>query len=104
MQTVAVVAQRVVALERHAEQLTLQAKQCKESIKEVLKQAGTRRAEGLGVRVTWAALKGRPSWNMPALRAAAEEAGLDLAEFETTGEPSDRLTITLKEPAKAAAE
>jgi hypothetical protein len=104
MQAVAGFAHQAIALERQADELVLQAKQHKESIKELLRQAGTRRAEAMGVRVTWASLRGRPAWDMPALRAAAEAAGLDLSEFERVGEPSDRLTISLKEPLEAAAE
>jgi len=33
---------------------------------------------------------------MPALKEAANAAGLDLAEFETTGEPTDQLRVTIK--------
>jgi CRISPR/Cas system-associated exonuclease Cas4 (RecB family) len=73
-----------------------QAKMWEDKIKEALRKAGTRRVDGEGVSVIWSALKGRPSWNWPALRAAAEEVGLDLAQFETTGDPSDRLVVDLK--------
>jgi len=80
-----------------AEEAELRARQTEDAIKKILREAGTRRAEGYGVRISLSALKGRPSWDWPALRAAADEAGLDLAQFETTGDPSDRLVVSLKE-------
>jgi hypothetical protein len=49
---------------------------------------------GVCFRVTWSPVKGRPSWNFPALRSAAAAAGLDLQSFETVGEPTDRLVVT----------
>jgi hypothetical protein len=79
-----------------AELMEARAKEAEDAIKEIMRQAGTRRAEGGGLRITWSALKGRPSWDWPGLRAAAEEAGLDLAQFETVGDPSDRLVISIK--------
>jgi len=75
------------------ERLEADARGLDEDIKDILLKNGTRRAEGLGYRVVWSALKGRPAWDWPALRVAAEEAGLDLAPFERVGEPSDRLQI-----------
>ena len=30
---------------------------------------------------------------MPAIREAAADAGIDLAQYETTGDPTDRLVI-----------
>jgi hypothetical protein len=45
------------------------------------------------VSVLWSAVKGRPSYDVPAIREAAAAAGIDLTKFERTGEPSDRLVI-----------
>jgi hypothetical protein len=88
----------------NAEALELLAREAEEEIKQVLRDYGTRRVNAGGISISWSALKGRPSWDWPALRAAAEEAGLDLSEFETTGEPSDRLQIRLGVDVKQAAE
>jgi hypothetical protein len=68
-----------------------------QEIKDILATAETRRVDQDGLRIVWSALKGRPSWDWPKLRAAAAKAGLDLAPYETTGNPSDRLEIRLKE-------
>ena len=77
------------------ERLEMQAKGHEQAIKELLQKNGTRRAEGDGVRVVWSSIKGRPSWDWPGLRSAAESAGLDLATYERVGDPSDRLQVTL---------
>jgi hypothetical protein len=52
--------------------------------------------DGDRLRIVWSPVKGRPSWNMPALREAAQALGLDIQQFETVGDPSDRLSITLR--------
>jgi uncharacterized protein (UPF0335 family) len=77
------------------EQLELRRKELEELIKAAMANAGTRRIDSDVLRVVWSSLKGRPSWNMPALREAAERLGLDLGQFETVGDPSDRLTVTM---------
>jgi len=43
----------------------------------------------------WSAVKGRPSYDMKAIHAAAVAAGINLAQFETTGQASDRLDIRI---------
>ena len=45
--------------------------------------------------IVWSAVKGRPSYDMPGIKAAAVAAGIDLQRYETVGEPSDRLTISI---------
>jgi hypothetical protein len=72
-------------------------------LKERLRARGFRRVVGDGVAVTWSTVKGRPSYNMKAIRDAATAAGIDLAQFETTGDPSDRLVIQTTEQSRSAA-
>jgi len=79
---------------RHAEQMDQKAKDIADQIKALMRKNGTRRFDHGTLRIVWSAIKGRPAWNWPALREAAEAAGLDLAPFETVGDPADRLTIT----------
>lgn len=62
-------------------------------LKERLRAKGMSRITGDGVAVTWSAVKGRPSFDMKGIREAAAKAGIDLAEYQTVGEPSDRLVI-----------
>lgn len=66
-----------------------------EEIKQRMREKGLRRIVHGTIKIIWSAVKGRPSFNLPALRAAATEVGLDVQRFETVGEPSDRLTITI---------
>jgi hypothetical protein len=64
-------------------------------LKDRLRARGFRRIAGDGVTVTLSAVKGRPAYDMKAIREAAAAAGIDLNQFETTGESSDRLVINL---------
>ena len=58
-----------------------------------MRAKGFRKVIGNGMSVTWSPVKGRASFNMPAIREAAANAGIDLAQYETTGEATDRLVI-----------
>jgi hypothetical protein len=62
-----------------------------------LRAHGLRRVTSDGVRVSWSAVKGRLSYDITGIREAAAKAGVDVAKFERTGEPSDRLTIQVVE-------
>lgn len=93
---VADLAHRIKARKLHADAAALETKHLEEELRDVLAMAGTRKVTGEDFSVSWAALKGRPSYDMKGIRAAAEAAGVDLSAFETAGDPSDRLTITLK--------
>jgi hypothetical protein len=64
-------------------------------IRERLRARGVNRIAGDGVAVTWSSVKGRGSFDMKGIREAAAAAGIDLAQFETVGDPTDRLTIRL---------
>jgi hypothetical protein len=87
-----------------AEEAEVKARQVAEQIKEILRHYGTRRIDTPQLRIVWSSLKGRPSWDMPGLRAAAEAIGLDLSMFEKVGDPSDRLVIRLTGTQREAAE
>jgi hypothetical protein len=71
-------------------------------IKERLRAKSMRRLVGDGVAISWTAVKGRESWDMPALKEAAFGAGIDIEQFVRVGEGGDRLTVTLKEKKAAA--
>jgi hypothetical protein len=72
-------------------------------IRERLRFKGLRRVTGDGVTVTWSAVKGRPSYDDKRIREAAVEAGVDLAQYETAGEPTDRLVIRVAAQSRSAA-
>lgn len=60
-----------------------------QSIRDLLRENGTRKVEGDGWSITWFPVKGRKSLD----RAAVEAAGIDLSPFEREGDPAERLTI-----------
>jgi len=66
------------------------------TIKELLKAHGLNRVEHDGIVIVWSPVKGRISFDMPGIRAAAEKLGLNIQEYETVGDPTDRLVITDK--------
>jgi hypothetical protein len=78
-------------------------REAEHDIKERLRTKGVSRIVGDSVTVTWSAVKGRPSFDMKGIREAAVKAGIDLAEYETTGEPSDRLVIRVAGQSRSAA-
>jgi hypothetical protein len=67
------------------------------AIKERLRARGFRRIAGDGVTVVWSPVKGRQSWDHKAIREAAAAAGIEITQFETVGEPTDRLDIRLEQ-------
>jgi hypothetical protein len=91
------VAYKVRQAEVDAAEARLRASQYE--IKERLRTKQLRRVVGGDFTVTWSAVKGRPGTNVKALNAAATAAGVDVAEFETVGDPGDRLTISIQAPA-----
>jgi hypothetical protein len=70
-------------------------RQLQHDIRERLRARGVNRIAGNGVAVTWSSVKGRGSFDMKGIREAAAAAGIDLAQFETVGDSTDRLTIRL---------
>lgn len=96
VEQVAALAHQIKARKANADAAALETKQLEEELRDVLAGAGTRKVAGKDFSVSWAALKGRPSWDHKALREAAAAAGVDVDSFQTAGDPSDRLTITLK--------
>jgi hypothetical protein len=78
---------------------TVAVRELEEQLKSRLRDRNARQVNGNGVTVVWSAVKGRPSFDMPALREAAAQAGIDIKQFETVGDPTDRLTIKVSVPA-----
>jgi hypothetical protein len=61
-------------------------------IKDRLREKGVRKIPGV---INWMSIKGRTGTDNKALKAAAAEAGIDLKQFETQGDPTDRLVIQI---------
>lgn len=64
-----------------------------ESIRQTLREARTRSAQGSGWSLSYSRIKGRRSLDIKALVEAAKAAGIDVAQFERTGSDSDRLVV-----------
>jgi len=65
-------------------------------IKTRLQDKHLRSVVGDGVSVSWTQIKGRMNTDVKGLREAAQQAGIDLDQFTSTADPSDRLTVTIK--------
>jgi hypothetical protein len=74
-----------------------------EAAEERPRARGFRRVVGDGVSVTWSPVRGRPAFDDKAIREAAARAGVDLAQYEVVGEPTDRLVIRVAEQSRSAA-
>ena len=66
-----------------------------QKIKDRLREKSVRKIPGV---VSWSAVKGRESYDMKGIKAAATAAGLNLDPFCTAGEPTDRLQISVGRP------
>ena len=64
-----------------------------EQIKSRLREKGVKKIPGV---LTWSTVKARAGYDNRAIKQAAVEAGVDIRQFETTGEPSDRLVIQIE--------
>jgi hypothetical protein len=92
---IADLAREVKRLETAADATATQLRGVQHEIRERLRAKGVRRVSGDGASVTWSSVKGRASFDMKRIREAAANAGIDLAQYETTGDATDRLVITL---------
>jgi hypothetical protein len=68
-------------------------RELREQIREALRSRNRRKAVVDDIYINLPGVKGRPSYDMPALRQAALEAGVRVDQLVTVGEPSSRLTI-----------
>jgi hypothetical protein len=84
-----------------AGETTAQLRGVQHDIRERLRAKGLRKVVADGVVVTWSSVKGRPSYDMKAIREAAAKAGIDVAKYETAGDRTDRLVITTTPPRAA---
>jgi len=80
-------------LNKEAKRIEVLLNEKKDEIKNRLREKSVRKLPGI---VSWSGVKGRTNVDMPAFKAAAFDAGVDIASFETTGEPTDQLRVTIK--------
>jgi hypothetical protein len=67
------------------------------AIRERLRAKGLRKVADEDFGITWSAVKGRSGIDVKALTVAATDAGVDVTQFATTAEPTDRLVIRVRE-------
>ena len=70
-------------------------RELQEKIKSRLREKGLRFVKTRDLNVAWSVVKGRLSFDMPGIKAAAAAAGVNLQSYETVGEPSDRLLVSV---------
>ena len=62
-------------------------------IKSRLREKGVKKIPGV---LTWSSVKGRQSYDNKAIKEAAIAAGIDIEQYSTVGEPTDRLLIQIE--------
>ena len=80
------------ALENSRDTLDSDVRALQDQIKARLREKGIRKIPGV---LTWSSVKGRSGFDNKAIQQAAIDAGIDLDQYRTTGEPTDRLVITV---------
>jgi hypothetical protein len=73
-----------------------QVRELSTQIKSRLQDKHLRRVVGNGVSVSWNQVKGREKLDTAGLREAAIGCGIDVQQFVSTSDPTDRLTVTVK--------
>lgn len=86
----------IKALEGRRDDADEQMRELQQQMRDRLREHGVRKIPGV---VSWSSVKGRQSYNNKAIQQAAIAAGVDIEQFSTVGEPTDRLTIQLKDAA-----
>lgn len=81
----------IKTLEGQRDDADEQARELQDELKTRLREKGVRKIPGV---VSWSSVKGRQSYNNKAIQTAAIKAGIDIEQFSTVGEPTDRLTIS----------
>lgn len=74
-------------------------RETQQEIRDRLRSHGVRKIPGL---INWSHVKGRTSYDNKAIQQAAIGAGIDIEQFSTVGEPTDRLTISVAPAAESA--
>lgn len=95
---------RQVATQQEAQDLAERGKKlAQQAIKDLLREAGRPRVTtAMLSKISWAPQAGRKSYDMEALGAACEKAGIDLSDFESIGASFDRLNVVVYSPDEVA--
>lgn len=69
-------------------------RETQQAIRDRLREKSVKKIPGL---INWSFVKGRTSYNDKAIREAAKAAGIDIEQYSTVGQATDRLTISVPE-------
>lgn len=83
----------IKAIEQQRDAADEQARALQDELKTRLRDRGVRKISGV---LSWASVKGRETYDNKAIREAAAAAGIDVESMKNIGEPTDRLTISVK--------
>jgi len=81
------------AAEKDGEDAEMRLREMSVEIKNRLREKGVKKIPGV---LQWSPVKGRQSYDNKAIKQAAIDAGIDVEQFSTVGEPTDRLTIQIE--------
>lgn len=70
----------------------IKVRELQQDIRDRLRNKGIRKVPGI---VNWSYVKGRVGYDNRAIREAAQASGIDIEQFSTVGEATDRLTISV---------
>lgn len=87
--------------ERARDEAEERLRETQQDMRDRLRSKNVKRIPGV---VSWSSVKGRQSYNDKAIREAAIQAGVDIEQFSTVDEATDRLTISLPTPDGAEAD
>jgi hypothetical protein len=79
-----------------ADAATVKVREIQHEIRERLRVKALRRVDGDDFSIVWSPVKGRQSFDVKALSAAAAAAGVDVGKFETIADPGDRLDVRVR--------
>jgi hypothetical protein len=90
----------IKTLEGKRDDADVQMRELQDELKARLRDHGVRKIPGV---LSWSHVKGRQSYNNKAIQAAAIAAGIDIEQFSTVGEPTDRLTVSVSSDTESQA-
>jgi hypothetical protein len=88
---IADMSREIAALEKTVDAESVQLRTLKQALKDRLREKKIRKIPGI---VSWSSVKGRKAYDNKKIQEAAVAAGIDIEQFVTTGEPTDRLSVT----------
>lgn len=83
-------ASEIAVLEKRVDSDSVELRKKQQALKDRMREKGIRKVPGVA---TWSSIKGRKSYDNKKIQAAAIAAGINIEQFQTVGDPTDRLKI-----------